>query len=207
MHRAAFAVAAILSLALGCALLGEPSVPRGFHGNLLENPGFEAGEAGWTYPVESPYWGNFEVVESPVHRGRRAAHLRLRAGPEDRTHAVWIDGVMQELRPERFPDVIGGFYRVDTWEKGADTTSLYLQVVAIIWSDEAGRVIHGGESTDAIQNYQLRFYLAGVSEPPFVLGNAKFAFVTREPPRIGEWTYFEIPLREEFQRQWGLVPE
>ena len=206
MHRAAFA--AILSLALGCALFGEPSVPRGFHGNLLENPGFEAGEAGWTYPVESPYWGNFEVVESPVHSGRRAAHLRLRAGPEDQTRTVWILGVMQELRPGRFPDVMGGFYRVDAWEKGDARTSLYLQAVGIVWSDEAGVVInHGRPSSSPIRNYQLRFYLAGVSEPPFRLGNSGFAFVSKEPPRRGEWTYFEVPLREEFQRQWGLVPE
>ena len=199
-----------LCAALGCAgLFGAVRlVPRGFHDNLLANPGFEEGDTGWTYPLDSPYWSRFEVVESPVHSGRRAAHLRLRAGPEDRTNAVWVDGVMQEPRPERFPDVVGGFYRVDTWEKGADTTSLYLQAVAIVWSDEADAVINGGTpSGSGIQNYQMRFYLAGVSEPPFLLANAKFDFVTKEPPRIGRWTYFEIPLREQFQRQWGLVPE
>jgi len=200
----------LLLAALGCGGLFAAGrlAPPGFHGNLLANPGFEEGEAGWTYPVESEAWGHFEVVESPVHRGRRAAHLRLRAGPEDQTNAVWILGVMQEIRPERFPDVLGGFYRVESWEKGAEATDLYLQAVAIIWSDEAGVVInHGRPSSSAIQNYQLRFYLAGVREPPFLLGNAKFDFVSKQPPRPGEWTYFEIPLREQFQRQWGLVPE
>jgi len=200
----------ILLAALGCgALFGrEQLVPAGFHGNLLANPGFEEGETGWTYPVESENWGHFEVVESPVHSGRRAAHLRLRAGPEDQSKSVWVVGVMQEARPERFPDVVGGFYRVDAWNKGDARTDLYLQAVAIIWSDEAGVVINRGRpSRSPIRNYQLRFYLAGVSKPPFVIANAQLSFVTREPPRLGEWTYFEIPLREEFQRQWGLVPE
>jgi hypothetical protein len=190
---------ALLVLAAGCAsvLARGRLVPPGFHTNLLENPGFEAGEAGWTYPVESDAWGHFEVVESPVHRGRRAAHLRLRAGPEDTTKTVWVLGVMQELRPERFPDVMGGFYRVEAWEKGDPRTLLYLQAVAIVWSDEAGLVINRGRpSSSPIRNYQLRFYLAGVSEPPFRLGNSGFAFVSREPPRPGEWTYFEVPLRE-----------
>jgi len=207
MHRAAFAVAAILSLALGCALLGEPSVPRGFHGNLLENPGFEAGEAGWTYPVESPYWGNFEVVESPVHSGRRAAHLRLRAGPEDRTNAVWIEGVMQEPMPGRFPDVVGGFYRVEKWEKGDESTALYLQAVAIVFTPDAEKIVAPGNPAAAgLGNYQLRAYLAGLDEPPFLLANAKVAFVGKGAPEPGRWTYFEIPLREEFLRQWGAVP-
>jgi len=57
MLRAASGVLAILALAtLGCGG-AFTSAPPGFNGNLLENPGFEAGEAGWTYPVESPHWG------------------------------------------------------------------------------------------------------------------------------------------------------
>jgi len=92
--------------AVGCAwfLASQPSTPPGFHGNLLANPGFEEGRAGWTYPTDSPYWGNFEVVEAPVRWGRKAVHLRLRAGPEDRSNATWIPGVMQEPDPERFTD-------------------------------------------------------------------------------------------------------
>lgn len=201
---------ALLVLAAGCGglLAGTRLAPEGFHGNLLANPGFEDGEAGWTYPVESESWGRFEVVESPLHRGRRAVHLRLRAGPEDPTRTVWVVGVMQELRPERFPDVIGGFYRVEAWEKGDAQADLSLQAVAIVGSDEDDAVGHRGRPTGSgIQSYQLRCYLAGVSRPPLPLGNSRFDFVTREPPRLGEWTYFEIPLREQFQRQWGLVPE
>jgi hypothetical protein len=209
MLRTAFAVFPAL-LALGCkgAFPSAAETPRGFHGNLLENPGFEAGEAGWTYPVESPYWGKFDVVESPVHSGRRAAHLRLRAGPEDGTNRVWIEGVMQEPAPERFPDVMGGFYRVDKWEKGADVTDLYLQGVAIVWTKDAARVVTPGnpEGNAGLSNYQLRFYLAGITEPPFLLANAKVAFVAKGEPELGRWTYFEIPLREEFLRQWGAVP-
>ena len=211
MPRAPAVVFAAAVLAgLGCAGLfaSRPPTPPGFHGNLLANPGFEDGEAGWSYPVESPYWGKFEVVEAPVRSGRRAAHLRLRAGPEDHTNATWILGVMQEPVPERFPDVVGGWYRVETWDKGADVTHLYLQTVAIVWTDAAASIVApGNPSVNAgLSNYQLRTYLAGVSEPPFLLSNAKLRFASHETPRLGRWTYFEVPLREEFERQWGGVP-
>ncbi len=199
-----------LLVALGCAtLLACPAAtPQGFHGNLLANPGFEEGEAGWTYPIESPYWGKFEVVEAPVRSGRRAAHLRLRAGSEDQTHASWILGVMQEPAPERFPDVMGGWYRVERWEKGADVTHLYLQAVAIVWTNQAASVLNPGSpaANGGLMNYQLRSYLAGVSEPPFLLANARVTFASKELPRLGRWTYFEVPLRQEFERQWGGVP-
>ena len=205
----AVVVAAVIA-GVGCAglLASRPATPPGFHANLLANPGFEEGKAGWTYPVESPYWGNFEVVEAPVRSGRRAAHLRLRAGPEDQTNATWILGVMQEPVPERFPDVMGGWYRVERWDKGADVTHLYLQAVAIIWTSRAASVLDPANpaANAGLPNYQLRSYLAGVREPPFLLGNAKVYFASKELPRLGRWNYFEIPLREEFERQWGGAP-
>jgi hypothetical protein len=216
MVRAAASALACMLLPVACGdvACGDSPAPRsaappGWHGNLLANPGFEEGEAGWSYPVESPSWGRFEIVESPTHGGRRAAHLRLRAGREDRTNASWIVGVMQEARPQRFPDRMGGFYRVEAWEKEADATHLYLQAVAIVWSPEAAAVVdpRHPELHRGLRNYQLRVYLAGVAQAPFLVSNAKVAFVTREPPRPGRWRYFEIPLREEFERQWGGVPE
>jgi hypothetical protein len=115
---------------------------------------------------------------------------------------------MQEPAPARFPDVMGGYYRVETWEKGADVTRLYLQAVAIVWSPDAPSVVDPADpaANAGLENYQIRFYLAGLDEPPFPLRNAKVAFVARGAPEPGEWTYFEIPLRAEFERQWGRVP-
>jgi len=210
MSRSTLALVVTPLAAVGCAwfLAPQPPTPPGFHGNLLANPGFEEGRAGWTYPTESEFWGNFEVVEAPVRSGRKAVHMRLRAGPEDRSNATWILGVMQEPNPERFPDVMGGWYRVERWDKGADTTHLYLQAVAIVWTSQAPGVVDPANpaANPGLMNYQLRAYLAGVGEPPFLLSNARFTFVTKELPRLGHWTYFEIPLREEFERQWGSVP-
>jgi hypothetical protein len=198
-------------LAAGAAawmLASRPTPPPGPHGNLLANPGFEDGELGWSYPTQSPHWGRFEVVEAPVRTGRRAAQLRLRAGSEDQAHATWVLGVMQEASPERFPDLMGGWYRVERWDKGADATHLYLQAVAIVWTSQAASIVDPGNPAAhaGLSNYQLRAYLAGVSEPPFLLSNARVSFVTKELPELGRWTYFEVPLREEFQRQWGSVP-
>jgi hypothetical protein len=207
-HHPAKVAVVLLLAAAGCngLLAPEPATPPGFHHNLLENPGFEDGEAGWSYPLDSPFWGKFGVVESPVRSGRRAAHVRLRADREDRTRATWILGVMQEPAPERFPDVLGGYYRVETWDKGADVTDLYLQTVAIVWTRDAARIVDPQNPQGGLQNYQLRFYLAGISEPPFLLSNAKVSFAAKGGPELGRWIYFEIPLRKEFERQWGGVP-
>ncbi|MGC8825801.1 MAG: lamin tail domain-containing protein [Anaerolineae bacterium] len=50
-------------------------------GNLLTNPGFEAGKSGWVSLA-----GSFEIVSSPVHGGASAAKVRG-------TIAQYVDGV------------------------------------------------------------------------------------------------------------------
>lgn len=202
------AVAVLMPL-LGCAAASGSAerLPR-LAANLLANPGFESGADGWSYPETSPYWGPFAVVDAPVHAGRRAAHLELRSGPGSPPDGTRVFGVTQELRAGDVPDVVGGFYRVGSWEKGADVTHLYLQFVAIVWGDPATAALVTPENPESgIRNYQIRYYLAGVNTPPFRLRNAKLEFVTREPPRLDEWVYFEIPLRSDFERLWGRVPE
>jgi hypothetical protein len=120
---------------------------------------------------------------------------------------VKVFGVLQELRPQRFPDLVSGWYRVESWEKGADVTDLYLQFVAILWGHpEAPRLVYPDAPNPAIKNVQLRYYLAGVAEPPFALANARLAFVTRELPVEGRWSRFEIHLLRDFERAWGKVP-
>jgi hypothetical protein len=56
-------------------------------------------------------------------------------------------------------------------------------------------------------NYQVRFYLAGLEEPAFQLSNARVEILKKGPPVQGEWVHFELPVRGDFQRLWGTLPE
>lgn len=189
--------------ALACSAAAERHGGPAWAGrNLLANPGFEQGRAGWSIREQSPHWGDFRVVDQPVHTGRGAVHLALAHGETLPPRSVKVYGVVQELRPERLPETVGGFYRVERWEPGAEATDLYLQVVAIAWLGPPA-----GESTSRPANRQLRYYLAGIAEPPFLLSNARVTFVSREAPVMGEWCRFELPLRADFERLWGELPE
>ena len=191
-----------LALAAGCQHLA-PEAP-----NALLNPGFEDGREGWSWRDKSPYWSDFQIAEEPVRRGTKAAHLSLRheAGAEDRPVAVF--GVVQELPPEIVPEVVGGWVRVERWEKGSETAHLYLQLVAIVWGDpRTPRIVFPQRPPRSLRNFQLRYYLWGAERPAFRLGNGRVIFVTHDQPPLGEWLHFEVPLREDLMRYWQVVPE
>jgi len=177
-------------------------------GNLLANPGFEAGREGWSYPTHSEFWKDFEIIDSGARTGRRVAYLRLEREGSSPPMRVEVHGVVQELRPEPFPERLGGWYRVQRWEKDSKRTALYLQVVVIVWDDpRIASIVRSERPTGKLRNYQIRYYLAGLEEPPFQLLNARFEFVAKTPPELGVWTHFEVPLRADFERLWGVVPE
>ena len=161
-------------------------------GNLLANPGFEAGREGWSYATDSEFWKDFEIVESGARTGDGAAYLRLERDGSSPPKRVEVHGVVQELRPEPFPERLGGWYRVQRWEKDSERTALYLQVVVV--------VMEGGS------NYQIRYYLAGAPERAISVSNAKVEIVSGDPPRQGAWVQFDLPIRRDFERLWGVVP-
>jgi hypothetical protein len=188
------------------ALTGAPPARAG--ANLLANPGFEDGRAGWSWRETSPYWGDFAVESAPVHTGRGAAHLHLDDASGLPPRPVKVYGVLQELHPQAFPERISGWYRVDGWEKSSPATKLYLQVVVIVWGDpRTGALVAPGTEHPAIGNYQVRFYLAGLEEHAFELSNARVEIVKKGPPQQGTWVPFELPVRRAFQRLWGVVPK
>jgi len=197
--------------ALSCGVGEEPRPAEAVAeppANLLANPGFEAGREGWSYPTYSKYWKDFEIVESGARAGLRAAHLRLEREPGSPPRRTEISGVVQELRPEVFPERLGGWYRVERWEKGSEPMALYLQVVVIVWDDpRIATILQSQRPIGNLRNYQVRYYLVGLEEPPFQLINARLEFVEKGPPRLGVWTHFEVPLRADFERLWGVVPE
>lgn len=188
------------ALALSATACAAPAPP-----NLLENPGFEDGRDPWT-EMGSGSWGAFEVVDSPVRSGKASAYLPVRWESGRPGQGVKVYGVVQEPAPETFPDVLSGWFRVGDWWKESPATSLYVQVVVIVWDDPKCQELTGIPATQPIKNYQIRYYLGGIDEPPFVLANARYKFIAKGAPPRDRWVRFEIPIKEDFRELWGHEP-
>jgi hypothetical protein len=168
---------------------------HGTSGNLFVNPSFENGADPWI-SLTTQAWGTpFRVTDAAAHSGKHSALLELRADREDTGAKVF--GVVQEVSPGQFPELLSGYYRVEDWTRGTDKQ--YLQFVVIVM----GPVGMPGD----FPNYQIRYLLAGINEPPFQIANAHFVFVNEEEPVTGKWVYFERNIREDFQQLWGAVPQ
>ena len=162
--------------------------------NLLTNPSFEEGREGWSWMDWSPHWVDFDISSQRAHSGEESAYFRIGAkGPMERQ--VEVHGVVQVLKPFQFPEMVRGWYLVENWERGSPKQ--YLQFVAIVWGGHA-----------EYKNYQIRYILAGVTTPPHDMANVKYLFAPNctETPKQNEWVYFEVPIKDEFLRHWGMVP-
>lgn len=184
-----------------------PPAPAAGSLNLLENPGFELGPDHWTH-MGGQSWGAFSIVETGARSGARAARLHVTAAPGSAQPASKVFGVVQEIPgplPGPFPETLAGWYRVDRWSGVPEGAFLYLQAVVIAWGDpRTSRLVPG---TPDVKNYQIRFVLAGTPTAPFALTNARYEFVSREPPKLAEWVRFEIPVRRKFLEDLGVVPD
>jgi len=190
----------ILTVLLAVAVLPAWAACGGTESpNLFGNPSFEEGEEPWI-SLTTPAWGpRFSISEDVAHTGQQSALLEMRA-LEDAGAKVF--GVVQEVQPEEFPELISGYYRVGEWTRGTDIQ--YLQFVVIVMD---ATNMPGEFSSHDIRNYQIRYLLAGIDHPPFGISNAKFIFVGTEEPASSDWVYFERNVRQDFIDQWGAAPE
>jgi hypothetical protein len=172
-----------------------PRPDTGLPGNLFANPGFEEGEGPW-FSMTTEAWGPpFRVSDAAAHSGRQSALLAMRGAPEAAGAKVF--GVVQEVAPAELPELVSGYYRVQDWVRG--TEKQYLQFVVI--------VIGPTGLPGNYPNYQIRYPLAGIDEPPFPIANAHFLFIGTEEPVTDQWVYFETNIREDFQELWGALPQ
>jgi len=175
---------------------GTPSATSGadVRANLFKNASFEEGEEPWLSLSTSAWGAPFRLADSAAHAGQHSALLEMRASEEE---GGKVFGVVQEVQPRSFPDLVSGYYRVGQWRRG--TPVQYLQFVVIAFG---ANNMPGGFS-----NHQIRYILAGIDRPPFGISNAKFVFVGTEEPMPDGWVYFERNVRQDFMDQWGAVPE
>jgi hypothetical protein len=195
------ALAALVAAATACGSssstepAGTAAGPPAISANLFLNPGFEEGANPW-YSLATEAWGPpFQVSDKEAHGGSRSAFLELQAGPQDAGAKVF--GVVQEVTADSFPEVVSGYYHVDNWVRA--TQKQYLQFVVIVWG---ATNLPGG-----FANHQIRYPLAGISEPPFQLSNARFLFVGKDEPAQGQWVHFERNIKQDFEDAWGAVPQ
>ena len=163
--------------------------------NRFANPGFEEGREPWFSKTDS--WGtSFSVSDARPHSGEHSGLLELRSDEQAGSNRVY--GIVQEISPEEFPEIVSGFYCVERWEQG--TPFQYLQFVIIV---------HDAENIPAelgATNHQIRYILAGAESQPTFISNARYVMVTASAPNVGEWVPFEFDVEDDFLELWGDVP-
>lgn len=199
-------VAILLAIAIGAlAFIGcggddggpeaTPSptaAPANPPGNLFQNGDFELGLEPWTSldPNSHP-----EITTDRALTGSHSAALRMRDDvTRTGTHIYYL---VQEITPSQMPDVLRGAYRVENWQRG--TTKQYLQFVVIAFGPD--------NFPKTVDNWQLRYLLAGVKDQPLEVQNARYLQYSAEDPAQDVWVTFEAPIKKDFLEQWNVVPE
>lgn len=163
--------------------------------NIFLNPSFEEGDEPW-FSMTTEAWGPpFQLSDAAAHSGRQAALLKMEGGPQATGSKVF--GVVQEVTPEEFPELLSGYYRVENWTRGTDKQYLQFAVIAIDVTN----------LQPPFPNHQLRYPLAGIAEEPFEISNAYFVFLGKDEPVTDQWVYFERNIRSDFEELWGAAPE
>lgn len=189
-------MALLAAMTSACGLFEElPDVPPPSYAaeNKLRNPGFEDGDAPWRIAA-GPSWSPFAITDSVARTGTRSMELAL--GPGDAPQGTRVTGALQEIETDIFPEFISGYYRVDEWSPNAPFQYLQFAVV-----------IRGGDFPDGGAIHEIRFPIAGAERQPLQLSNSGWVFLSRDQPRMGEWTYFGYPLQQAFETRWGMWPQ
>mgnify|MGYP001158820751 CR=1 FL=1 len=165
--------------------------------NVLLNPSFESGIEPWfSFAERNPIsWGPFSVSDTVGRTGSHSAFLEMDSAKYP--GKTRIHGAIQEFKARHAPATIGGWYRVEGWERG--TKKQYLQAVVILWIVRERR-----PSERAFGNVQIAYTLAGVEEPPLSISNRRFSLSGPPEPVQDEWVHFEFHPRKDFIEQWGF---
>ncbi|MDH3622601.1 MAG: hypothetical protein OEQ49_01915 [Myxococcales bacterium] len=199
----------LMILAASCTTCERESQGPRDEPNLLRNPGFEEGRERWSADEKSPLWGEFQVAESPTRSGSRSVHFAVDSSADATPRPSKVFGVFQDLTVHPFPERVTGYYRVEDWQNETEGGALYLQVVVVVFGGPPTQGIIGTakSSLSRQSNYQIRYYLAGAPEVAVTISNAKIEIRSGDPPPLKEWVRFDLPVRRDFERLWGAVPE
>lgn len=164
--------------------------------NYLANASFEEGRLPWFNLATdgNKYWSDFRVTDAQAHSGSKSALFELRSEGRE---ATCVMGVIALFEGVPIPAHIGGWYRVEDWQRG--TPLQFTQVVVSL---------HGTRGYDHPPGIgtQIAWILDGLDAPPYPMGNRKFFPVGKKRPVQGRWQRFDIDLARDFEEAWGPLP-
>ncbi len=188
-----------LALCAAVSACGGDSAPAGSPTpsgpNLLIDSGFEGDASAWAALTTESWEPRFFVASDRAHGGERSAYLKMHT--DETTPATRIYGVMQEVAPQAFPEVVTGYYRVENWRREA--AKQYMQVVVIVWDAD-------NKPDASFPNHQIRYILNGIETPPFSINNARYIYLDTAEPAQDAWVPFKLDIAADFERVWGAVP-
>jgi hypothetical protein len=180
-HLAAIAASASL-VACGAFEESPPApTPTPSASNLLADAGFEGLAPAWTvFPPANAH----ELTTTEAHNG--AASMALHLSPQ-----VPALAASQALNPAAFPEFLSGFYRVDGWPDEGGVLQFVVKA-------------QGGAPEEV---REVRFVIGGASDEPEPAPQARYVFLSRDRPAVGEWTYFGYPIALAFEGRTGAIPQ
>ena len=175
--------------------------------NLLQNPSLEhtTSEPWFDFADRSQSWFPHAISNDHARSGTQSAQLVINNDNTAPTAPTAILGIVQELQATQptIPSHIAGYYKVTDWTRG--TKHQYLQ--AVVMATRPSNKPSGSN----FPTYQIAIPLAGITEPPFKMGNRRFAFEPHNTPpaepTLNEWVPFEFNLHDLYRHHWGFVPE
>jgi hypothetical protein len=173
--------------------------------NLLQDPGFEQGGQGWFWLEAQSTWQPYEITEGHALSGQRAATAHLVSqGQGDTEIAGLVQNFTLDATDGRLPRSISGHYQVERWQSNVDKT--YLQAVVTLYPKAGAEQPLCPGLPEPSNPCQVAFPLAGLDRIPFAIANRRFVFVGTTEPVVGPWQAFDIALKDEFTRAWGVEP-
>ena len=172
---------------------GDAAVQAWQASNVLLNGSFEQ----WRFPWETgvgPFWREaaFDIAPERALLGRTA--LRLDLVVPSRDIAPLRSGVVQECRPDHFPQYLSIKYLVERWAPDLPYLNLYLKVQVV------GDVFGTGQALS-----ELRYILEGKAGH-WVGSNLRTITFPARPTSRERWITFERDLWADFAEQYGEVP-
>jgi hypothetical protein len=189
--RSAGRGAVLLALALvtgaACGAFEEsppPATATPTRTNILVDAGFETtNPPAWRWAIPA-FAAPFAPATDTVRTGTYAA--RLAADPANPVLA----SITQAIAAADVPEFFSGYYRVASWP---DDENAYLE-----WTIRVA-----AQGAEPVR--EVRFLIAGAQvEPAPQSADARYVFLSRDPPVIGEWTYFAYPIQEALRAAGGV---
>ena len=169
--------------------------------NLIQNASFESGDRPWysLAAADKPQWINPKVSLDRAHSGEQSILFVMQDKPPIPS-GVRIWGVVQDFQVDAIPRRVGGWFRVERWNRGA--INQYVQCIVSVTEPDPEQF----PSVPEGRSLELAFVLTGIEADPFELPFRKFVLAGPVEPTTDQWVPFEFDIHQAMKDTWGSVP-